>query len=72
MEGIRAGTRYDNQRIQQDDGRVAVMNDEQRDEALLIMSAMLATIERLNTDFAMFKQAADDWRKETELKKDQV
>jgi hypothetical protein len=33
---------------------------------------MLATIERLNFDFAMLKQAADDWRKETELNKGKV
>ena len=45
------------------------MSDEQRNRVLFIMSAMLATIERLNADFAMLKQAADDWCREINQEK---
>ena len=58
--------------MQPGDGRVAVMTESDRLRVLLIMADMIENVQRLTIDFEELKQAADDWRKETEPNKGKV
>ena len=48
------------------------MTESDRLRVLLIMADMIENVQRLTIDFEELKQAADDWRRETELNKGKV